>query len=214
MSMQAEGHPWERKPDEGDDAYAAFLAYRNLGAFRSLDLARRRLFWRPGDLEPLRRWCDRWDWDYRTSAWDDHQQYERDRVEAAFRELWEGRRREALENGWELCKALRGRLARMMAVPPEPEPEAPAVAPPEASAEALPEVPAPPGGAAEAAGRGASRGHDQAVTRLAKLIVELEWALLKVALPPLDLIDPFTATDEEIQEFLTRHPKIGRPPKR
>jgi hypothetical protein len=52
------------------------------------------------------------------------------------------------------------------------------------------------------------------VARLAKLIVQLEWALLNEALPPPGEIDPLTATDEEIKAYLTLHPRFGRPPPR
>ena len=52
------------------------------------------------------------------------------------------------------------------------------------------------------------------MARLAKLVVELEWAILNEALPPPVEIDPLTATDEEIKSYLARHPRFGRPPPR
>ena len=63
------------------------------------------------------------------------------------------------------------------------------------------------------AGRGPVRGNDLAVARLAKLIVQLEWAILNEALPPAGEIDPLTATDEEIKAYLVLHPRMGRPPR-
>jgi hypothetical protein len=102
----------------------------------------------------------------------------------------------------------------MLAAAPEAPP---AVAPPgpaEGTHQALPEAVATPEAPAAPAGRGPSRGDDQAVARLAKLVVELEWALLNEALPPPGAIDPLTATDEEIQAYLTLHPRFGRPPPR
>ena len=58
------------------------------------------------------------------------------------------------------------------------------------------------------------RWNDLTVARLAKLVVELEWAILAEALPPPGGIDPLTATDEEIKAYLARHPRLGRPPPR
>ena len=102
---------------------------------------------------------------------------------------------------------------QMLASPPE----APAVAPPEPAREmpeAIPDAVATPEEARETAGRGPSRGNDLAVARLAKLVVELEWAILTEALPPPGAIDPLTATPEEIRAYLARHPRLGRPPPR
>ncbi len=62
--------------------------------------------------------------------------------------------------------------------------------------------------------RGPSRWDDSTVARLSRLVVELEWAILKEAIPPPVEIDPLTATDEEIKAYLARHPRLGRPPPR
>ena len=52
------------------------------------------------------------------------------------------------------------------------------------------------------------------MARLAKLVVELEWAILNEALPPPGKIDPLTATAEEIKAYLVLNPRFGRPPPR
>jgi len=52
------------------------------------------------------------------------------------------------------------------------------------------------------------------VARLAKLVIELEWAILDQALPPPGAIDPLTATPQELEAYLARHPRFGRPPSR
>ena len=52
------------------------------------------------------------------------------------------------------------------------------------------------------------------VTRLSRLIVELEWALLDETLPPAGKFDPLTATDEEIKAYLVLHPRFERSPPR
>ena len=120
---------------------------------------------------------------------------------------WQRRRLQALEEGWQLCQVLRARLNLELALPFE----APAVAPAEPVGEAqgaAPEAVAP----SEAARP--SRRECLTVLRLAKLIVELEWALIAEALPPPGGIDPLTATDEEMKAFLVLNPRFGRPPPR
>jgi hypothetical protein len=212
MGVRVEGLPWERQPREGEEAYAAFLAYRDLGPGRTHEATRLHLGKRPGYLKPIERWSARRDWRRRANAWDDHLQAERDEVAAAEAAKWERRRLQALEEGWQLCRALRARLDQMLALPPE----TPAVTPPEPVGEPPGAVPAaaPPDETVVTAGRGPSRSNDQAVARLSRLVVELEWALLKEALPPPGEIDPLTATPEEIKAYLARHPRFGRPPPR
>ncbi len=149
----------------------------------------------------------------RAGAWDAHLQAERDEVAAAEEAKWERRRLQALEDGWRTCQKLRARLERMLAIPLE----APVATPPEPAVEtqaALPEAVAPPDEAKATTGRGPSRSIDLAVARLAKLVVELEWAILNEALPPPGKIDPLTATDKEIQAYLVLNPRFGRPPPR
>jgi hypothetical protein len=58
------------------------------------------------------------------------------------------------------------------------------------------------------------RGNDLALMRLAKLVVELEWALIAEALPPPGGIDPRTATDEEMKAFLVLNPRFRHSPLR
>jgi hypothetical protein len=205
--------PWERQPREGEQAYAAFLAYRDLGPRRTLEATRQRLGKRPGYLKPIERWSALRDWRRRSCAWDDHLQAERDRVAAEEAAKWERRRLQALEEGWQLCQTLRARLAEMLAFTLE----APAAAPPEpaeATPEAVPEAVATPEKARPTAGRGPTRWDYTTVTRLSKLIVELEWALLNETLPPPGKFDPLTATDEQIKAYLVLHPRVGRSPPR
>ena len=213
MGARAEGLPWERQPREGEEAYAAFLAYRDLGPRRTHEATRQRLGKRPGYLKPIERWSALRQWRERSCAWDDHLQAERDKVAAEEAAKWERRRLQALEDGWQTCRALRARLAQMLASPPE----MPAVAPPEPAREepeAIPGAVATPEEGKAAAGRGSTRWNYLTVARLARLVVEQEWALLNEALPPPGKFDPLTATDEEIKAYLTLHPRFGRPPPR
>src|SRR3954469_11415188 len=119
MGAPMERFPWERQSRESDEAYVAFLAYRDLGAGRTHEATRNRLGKRPGYLKPIERWSVLRQWRQRSCAWDDHLQAERDQVAAEEAAKWERRRLQALEEGWQLCRALRARLEQMLAVPLE-----------------------------------------------------------------------------------------------
>ena len=101
----------------------------------------------------------------------------------------------------------------MLAVPPE-MPAGPTPEPAREMPEAIPDALATPEEGREAAGRGPTRWNYLTVARLARLVVEMEWALLNEAMPPPGKIDPLTATDEEIKAYLVLHPRFGRPPPR
>src|SRR5919107_865009 len=75
--------PWERQPREGEEAYAAFLAYRDLGPYRTHEATRKSLGKRPGYLKPIERWSALRDWHQRAGAWDAHLQAERDKADEA-----------------------------------------------------------------------------------------------------------------------------------
>src|SRR3954468_12705098 len=92
MGVQVEGLSWERQPREGEEAYAAFLEYRDLGPGRAHEATRQRLGRHPGYLKPIDRWSVRRDWQGRSCAWDAHLQAERDRVAAEEAAKWERRR--------------------------------------------------------------------------------------------------------------------------
>ncbi len=213
MGARAEGLPWERRPREGEAAYAAFLAYRDLGPGRTHEATRVHLGKKPGGLQPIERWSALRDWRLRACAWDAHLQSGRDQVAAEEAAKWERRRLQALEEGWQLCQALRARLMQRLALPPE-TPDVAASEPAQEMPEASPDAVATPEEARKTAGREPTRWNDLTVARLSKLVVELEWAILAKALPPPGAIDPWTATDEEIKAYLARHPRLGRPPPR
>jgi len=213
MSARVEILPWERQPREGEEAFAAFLAYRDLGPTRTHEATRNHLGKRPGYLKPIERWSARRDWRGRSCAWDAHLQSERDQVDREEAAKWERRHLQALEEGWQLCQALRARLMQMLAI----SPGTPAVVPPDPARErpeAIPDAGGMPEEARETARRGATRWNCLTVARLAKLVVELEWAILAEALPPRGMIDPLTATPQELDAYLARHPRPGRPPPR
>jgi hypothetical protein len=74
----SDGEPWERLPGETTLAYSAFRQYRDLGPTRTVDQVR--------GVAPTsaQRWCSRWDWPARATAWDDevHRLEDRHRLEA------------------------------------------------------------------------------------------------------------------------------------
>ena len=157
MGARVEVLPWERQPREGEEAYAAFLAYRDLGPWRTHEATRKQ------PRQEARATSSRSSGGRPSAtgaggscAWDAHLQAERDEVPAEEAAKWERRRLQALEEGWQTCRALRARLEQMLAMPPE----TPAVAPPEPAREtpeAIPEAVAPPEEAGESAGRGPTR---------------------------------------------------------
>ena len=212
MDARMERHPWESQPRESDEAYAAFLAYRDLGRSRTHEATRKHLGKRPGYLKPLERWSALRQWRERAGAWDAHLQAERDKIAAEEAAKWERRRLQALEEGWQLCRSLRVKLAEMLDLPLEASPAVAASEPAGETPVAAVDPVATPDETKATAERGPSRWNCLTVARLSKLVVELEWAILNEALPPPGKIDPLTATDEEIKAYLVLHPRMGRSP--
>ena len=62
--------PWDRREDETPKAFAAFMAYRDMGRERSLNRCSK------ADGAPtvglLKRWSSRYEWQARCVAWDRH----------------------------------------------------------------------------------------------------------------------------------------------
>jgi hypothetical protein len=88
----AEPKPWEQIPGESGPAYAAFLAYREMGARRTY-VATARSLRRHESL--MRRWAARHRWPERAWRWDVQQAGQE---EAAVRQQREGVLRERLED--------------------------------------------------------------------------------------------------------------------
>ena len=205
--------PWERQPREGEEAYTAFLAYRDLGPGRTHEATRKGLSKRPGYLKPIERWSSLRDWRRRAGDWDAHLQAERDKVAAEEAAKWERRRLQALEEGWQLCQSLRAKLAEMLAFPLETPVVARSVPAEETQAVIAEAVSTPEEGKTPAV-RGKSRWDYTTVGRLSKLVHELEWALLNQALPGPEGFDPLTATMEEFEAYMASYSRRVRPPPR
>lgn len=72
--------PWDRRDDESASAHGAFLLYRDLGEYRTLEATVRELA-RPANYRRvLSRWAKQHEWDTRAAAWDAHLLNARDEV--------------------------------------------------------------------------------------------------------------------------------------
>lgn len=58
---------WERQKSESEQAYEAFVIYRDLGTERSTAKVAQQL---GKSLALIQRWCRRWEWVERCRAWD------------------------------------------------------------------------------------------------------------------------------------------------
>lgn len=58
--------PWERQPNEPDDAWEVFVSYRDRGSARRID----GLFPGKSTMQQRRDWYQKWDWRARVSAYD------------------------------------------------------------------------------------------------------------------------------------------------
>jgi hypothetical protein len=125
--FMAKQKPWERRKGESDAAYAAFLAYRDMGSRRSLERLAEATEEGPdgGDrkciesvsLSALRKFCNRWDWVERCRTWDNHLQAQRDREAAKETARVERRRRQWLDRMYENALAMDERARAMAKFP-------------------------------------------------------------------------------------------------
>lgn len=116
--------PWERLKGEGETAYEAFVAYRDLGVERSLDATALGLSGRqPGANRAPRRpgrisqWSTQFRWVERCRAWDNHLQVERDRETARRAAEWQRRRLAALEDQHEVGLKIRAKAVEALGLP-------------------------------------------------------------------------------------------------
>ena len=78
---------WERQPSDTTKSYEAFRFYRDMGAGRALEKARKKLGKKSGYMRVLEKWSSDHNWQERVAAWDEHQdklrseRYERKRLE-------------------------------------------------------------------------------------------------------------------------------------
>ncbi len=64
---------WDRQPDETDKAFAAFAAYRDLGADRTVAKAIEALGKKPNYRSTCEAWSRQWSWVARVGAWDSYE---------------------------------------------------------------------------------------------------------------------------------------------
>ncbi|MDR1439920.1 MAG: hypothetical protein LBJ10_07910 [Clostridiales bacterium] len=101
------GEPWERQPGEGAKAFAAFAAYRDMGAGdRSIRKVAQNL---AKSATAIKEWSARWEWQNRCAAWD----AELDRLarEEQKKELLKMRGRHAQIGSALIAKAARALMA-------------------------------------------------------------------------------------------------------
>ena len=98
----AEPKPWEQMPGESGPAYAAFLAYRDMGATRTY-VATARSLRRHESL--MRRWATRHRWRERAWLWDLHQARQEETVVRQQREAVLRERLEDLDRMGRACLA-------------------------------------------------------------------------------------------------------------
>lgn len=112
--------PWMQMEGESDQAYAAFVEFRDLGPGRTADAAWRAKGTKEGPSGPGRasrapgswkRWRAQYHWDARAEAFDDHAQaiHEKKLDEAleAHADEWAARQIESRRKDWELGAELR-----------------------------------------------------------------------------------------------------------
>lgn len=109
--------PWDRMKGESEEAYRAFVAYRDLGVDRTLEAARQVLKKNSGYIRVIGGWSGRWSWVERARAWDSHLQAERDKVAAAEARKWEQRRLAAREANFGLAEKLQERVQKLLEMP-------------------------------------------------------------------------------------------------
>jgi hypothetical protein len=106
--------PWERQPKESEEAYEAFLAYRDLGVDRSLDRASQV---RTKSIQTLKTFSARWDWIERCRHWDNYLQSERDKIAARYQAALERRRLAVIRESLDIAGNLRRKARDMLAWP-------------------------------------------------------------------------------------------------
>jgi hypothetical protein len=116
--------PFEPLPGESSRAFAAFVAFRDLGSGRSVVAAYRQKTGKEQAKQASgewNSWASRFDWQIRATAYDAHQEAVRRRaIDAELaREAakWERRRQEALERGWENAQKLYQQAETMLTWP-------------------------------------------------------------------------------------------------
>lgn len=179
---------WQRQAGESPPAFRAFVEYRDLGHGRTLVATRQKLAQGSGYNRHLREWSKRWCWAERASDWDHHRQKERERSTMGEEEMWGRLRRRSIRKSWRLAGSLRDRVTELLAFPLTQE-----VQEVSKDGKTFTTIIKPAG------------WNYSSLTSMAKLVVELESAIIAETLPRDDNdFNPATATLEEFREYLAR----------
>lgn len=118
--------PWDRQQDENERAFAAFVAYRDLGAERTVPDAYRQAKRKPDAKQAdgtWNKWAKQYRWRERALAWDRHLSGKAAigaaRVAEAEGEKWAERRRVALDHAFEAAERMLLRAFELSAFPVE-----------------------------------------------------------------------------------------------
>lgn len=98
--------PWERRPDEGDKAWIAFVAYRDAGPGRTIKAATAATGRPSASHRQLELWSSKFDWVARVRSYESH--LDRKTVQPAV----EKARAEMAERHVKFGRALQGRAAQ------------------------------------------------------------------------------------------------------
>lgn len=179
---------WNRKPGESRPAFVAFAVYRGLGRGRTLDATRQELGKGTGYHRYLREWSTRWCWGERSSDWDRHLTDKRGEIAVGEEEMWGRLRRRSTRRSWRLARCLRERVTALLALPLTED-----VQKVSKDGKTITNIIKPAGWS------------HSTITAMAKLVVELESAIIADALPrDDDGFDPATASLDEFRAYLAR----------
>ncbi len=194
---------WQKRPGETNLAFQAFEEYRGLACGRTLEGTRRELAKGSGYQRYLREWSTRWCWAERARDWDRHLQKKRDRNAADEEEMWRRLRHRSSRLSWRLAQSLRDRVTELLAFP----------------LTQVVEVASKDGMTITTTVKPAKWSYSS-ITTMAKLVVQLESAIIADVLPrDDDDFNPATATLEEFRVYMARKgfrvpPPDGPPPRK
>ncbi len=192
---------WERQPGETPPAFKAFVEFRDLGRGRTLEATRHKLAKGSGYNRHLQDWSQRWRWAERSNDWDQHLRKQRDGSAVGEEEMWGRLRRRSIRKSWRLAGSLRDRVKELLAFPLTQKEEV------SKDGKTVTTIIKP------------ARWNYSNITAMAKLVVELESAIIAETLPRDDNgFNPATATLKEFREYMARKgfrvPPPDGPPRR
>jgi hypothetical protein len=106
--------PYARLPKESEEAYEAFLIYRDMGKERTIEKIIQTL---TKSLPVLKSWSAKHGWVERARVWDNHLQAEKDKLALEDALKWEARRLRSLERRYERAQELDAQAKKILDLP-------------------------------------------------------------------------------------------------